>query len=288
MRIQFYILGVICISLSLIFINEVNHIVTTSVAGFPIWLIPFLCACIAAGIGGYVWSKIREVDNLKYEFITIVTHKFRTPLTYVKWSVDNMTTDTTEENRQHVVHTIRTAVTRLSELTDLLVGLEKTDASQYSYSFKLESLFDVMEKVIKNDRDRMTEKNIVFVKNFSSTPVMAAVDARRLEFALQIFLENAITYTPAGGAITVSVSANDTQALVSVKDSGIGIAPNELPYIFSKFFRGIKARLADTEGMGIGLYVAHDIIQRQNGTISVHSEGLGKGSTFTVSLPLSS
>jgi two-component system phosphate regulon sensor histidine kinase PhoR len=107
-----------------------------------------------------------------------------------------------------------------------------------------------------------------------------------MRFVIQTLVENAINYSKDNCSIIVNVEKKDNMIIISVKDSGIGIAKEELPRMFTKFYRGKEARSTDTEGMGIGLYMTHDIVTRHHGKIWVESEGPGKGSTFSISLPV--
>ncbi|MCC2630605.1 MAG: hypothetical protein K0S38_414 [Candidatus Paceibacter sp.] len=285
-RALLYATGIALLSIVLVLINTANDFIVASIPGFPRYIIPFLSACVAVGTGAFVWEQIRDLDKLKYEFITIVTHKFRTPLTYIKWSLDNFTSSSSEENRAHAAQSIQTAVSRLVELTDLLVSLEKTEDSQYVYTITHEDLNVLIKKTVEIDAERIATKHIDLRLDLSEKPIIAPVDKRRLEFAFQIMFENAVSYTPEHGSIDISLVKKGNEAIIAVKDSGIGIAKEELPFVFTKFFRGTRARHVDTEGMGIGLFIAQDILRRQHGKITVFSEGAGKGSTFSIMLPL--
>jgi signal transduction histidine kinase len=285
-RAVMYASSIATISILLVLINSANEFIVQAVPGFPRYFIPFLIACASVGIATFVWQKIREVDALKYEFITIVTHKFRTPLTYMKWSLDNYASSETEENRGHAVQAMQAGVTRLVELTDLLVSLEKTEGSEYRYSFTDEDITALMRQTIELDTERTATKHITVNTSAPETPVVVSIDKRRLEFALQIILENAISYSPDNSKIDVRIETKNDNAILSITDQGIGISKDELSHMFTKFFRGSRARHVDTEGMGIGLFIAQNIIKHQKGRITVSSDGIGKGTTFTITIPL--
>jgi signal transduction histidine kinase len=111
-------------------------------------------------------------------------------------------------------------------------------------------------------------------------------DAARLQQVLQNLMTNAIKYAPEGGEVRVAVKADARQVTVSVRDRGLGIAPEELPQLFERFYR--VARTRGLEGSGLGLYICQGIISAHGGRIWAASEGLGLGSTFAFSLPRSS
>jgi signal transduction histidine kinase len=118
-----------------------------------------------------------------------------------------------------------------------------------------------------------------------SSDLETMCDTAHIRFVIKTIIENAIQYTKEGGNIHVTNTIDRNKIFFSVKDSGIGINPNEIKLIFSKFYRTEEARSMDTEGMGIGLFVSKEIINRHKGKILADSEGVGKGSTFSFWIP---
>jgi len=261
--------------------------------GFPIWIIPLSSGIITVILGALIWNRLREVDSLKYEFVTIVTHKFRTPLTRIKWSL-NLLQGTkknpeakplSEEEKIKMLDGIGRSTTQLVELTELLVGITDVEYKQYQYRFETIDMSRMVRDILATLKVRIAEKEILVKENIADGVDIKA-DSTRLQFVLQTLTSNAFIYTPSKGSVQVSLAVQNRQAMFFIKDSGIGIAPEEMPYVFTKFFRGTAARKVDTEGMGIGLYVSKKIIQRHGGKISVHSKGLNQGTMFVISLPL--
>jgi signal transduction histidine kinase len=269
-------------------INIADTVLSSVYPWIPGWAIPLSSAILAVLIGGFVWEKMRDIDVLKYEFITVVTHKFRTPLTRIKWASEMLKKliprESADESRL-AVEEIDTANELMVELTDMLIGLKHSDDIDYLYSFEEADLCKVVEKAVKNMSHHIQDKNLEF--SFSCAPdiPLAMLDMRRMQFALQIVIENAIIYTPAGGKVSVSVRQDGGRIAVEVRDSGIGISKDDLDRMFTKFFRSKEAKTTDTEGMGIGLFMAHQIVERHDGDIRVTSSGVGQGSTFVVELP---
>lgn len=254
----------------------------------PGWAIPLTSSVLAVFVGGFVWEKMRDIDVLKYEFITVVTHKFRTPLTRIKWASEMLKklipTEAASESRL-AVEEIDTANELLVELTDMLVNLKHSDDVDYLYSFEEADLCKVVEKAVKNLSRHIQEKKIDFSFSCGENIPLVMVDMRRMQFALQIVIENAVIYTPEGGKAWVRVAQDGSKVAVTVRDSGMGISKDDLDRVFTKFFRSKEAKTTDTEGMGIGLFMAHQIVERHDGAITVTSEGVSKGSTFTISVP---
>jgi two-component system phosphate regulon sensor histidine kinase PhoR len=231
----------------------------------------------------FVWRKLRESDLLKYEFITTVTHKFRTPLTHIKWASENLfTTHPTAEQDEQLQY-IKTANTKLVELTNLLVGVSEAERSEFDYRMEKCDIAVAVEEVIVSIDEQIKSVQAKVEKDLEKG-VYASCDVMRIKFIIQTFIENAIHYMPKGGNVHVSVKNENGTIVCRVKDEGIGIAKEEVPMLFTKFYRGDEARRVDTEGMGIGLFIAKQIINHHHGKIWVESEGLGRGSTFGFSL----
>ena len=129
------------------------------------------------------------------------------------------------------------------------------------------------------------DRDVDLAAELPETPVRAFVDGDRFQQVFHNLLENAMRYTAPGGRIRVRLSAVSGAALMQVADTGIGIPEKDLPYVFERFFRSDRARRAYTGGSGLGLSIARWIVEAHKGEISVESE-VGKGTTFTVKLPL--
>lgn len=280
-----YALIVGSIGASTVVLEYLNNYLIASYPGFPIWVVPAISIILVMLITLVVWKKIRQVDLLKYEFITTVTHKFRTPLTQIKWSVDNLLKKNfTEEEKQEILY-IQSAAVNLVELTNLLVAISDSDGVTYNYHPQKVDLKSLIEETVDSHVDFAKKKKITIVNNIKKS-VNVEADESRLKFVIQTFIENAIHYNHENSIVEINQSIKNDKVTISVKDNGIGIPEKELPLIFTKFYRGDKARLIDTEGMGIGLFVTREIILRHHGKVGVESLGLNKGSTFSFILPI--
>lgn len=265
--------------------NYLNNLIIKKIPDFPSWIFPLISSSVAVSIGIFVWKKMREGELLKYEFITVVTHKFRTPLTHIKWASENLSNSKlTEDDRQQVDY-IQSSNSKLVELTNLLMNVSETESAMYGYKFERHSLAQATEEVIASLQSQLKVKKFNIIRNLRKD-AYAICDVNRIKFVIQVLIENAIHYTPTGGDLTISTFQNGKESLISVADSGIGIPKEEIPLMFSKFYRGSKAKLTDTEGMGIGLFMSKEIMSRNQGRIWVESEGLGHGSVFFISMPV--
>jgi signal transduction histidine kinase len=273
------------ITLITISVNFLNSYFISFYASFPTWLLYLVSAIIISSLGYFIWLKLRESDMLKYEFVTTATHKFRTPLTHIKWATENLEKTQTPEERLNQLEYIKNANAKLVELTSLLTNVSEADSSGYEYHLERNDISVIIEKTLNDLSNQFSVKHQQLAKNIEPGLYVLG-DTSRIGFIIQTLVENAIHYTGEVGTITVSVSKKDRNVVCSVKDNGIGIPKEELPHLFSKFYRGSQARLADTEGMGIGLYITKGIITRHKGKIWAESDGTDRGSTFSFSLPV--
>ncbi len=259
----------------------------------PDWIVPLASSLAIVLFAGYIWERMRDLEVLKYEFITVVTHKFRTPLTRIKWASEilkrhALSGGKADPDEKSAVAEIEDANEHLVVLTDMLSSLRKASQAAYQYEFESADLNLILDKSIRSAKKHIKDKGIHLTLSCPGNPIFASIDKRRMLFALQIVVENAVTYTPRGGSIEAGITADAGYARLYVRDSGIGIDKDDLSRLFSKFWRSKEAKSVDTEGMGIGLFMAKEIAERHGGDISASSEGVGKGSTFTIKIPLAS
>jgi len=283
-----YILFVLGTGFFILGTNLGNDFIAATYPFVPNWLLPLISALCIVLFAGFIWERIRDLETLKYEFITVVTHKFRTPLTRIKWSSELLKKQQNpDEEQKMAVSEIENANEHLVSLTDMLLNLRKANDSAFQYEFERLDICTVIESAVKNMSKRIKDREIAFSLVCPEAHAYASIDKRRMLFALQIVIDNAISYTPRQGKVSVSVSTKASSAYITVIDSGIGIAKDDINRLFNKFWRSKEAKTTDTEGMGIGLFMAREIIERHDGEIYAESEGVNKGSTFTVRLPLS-
>jgi signal transduction histidine kinase len=263
-----------------------NSIITGSVAGISVVIGGIFIVILLIII--LLWKKLRENGHLKYEFITIVAHKFRTPLTYIRWVCDSLIPEETDSFKKKSFEDIKKSNQKIIDLTSTLIEIADSESSSgATYIYEKIILADMVKEVANKFKDTLHEKNIFFSFDVENDKVKVKVDRSRFEFVLSTLLENAWTYTPPGKDVKVSITNTLFKTFISVEDSGIGISKQDLSHVFSKFFRGKNARASDTEGFGVGLYLASSIINRMGGKIKVESPGEGQGSRFTISLPRS-
>jgi signal transduction histidine kinase len=285
-RALIYALGTAGITLFILFIGYANDWIALFIPGFPQWLLPLLSGILGVMVGVFIWKKIQEVDYLKFQFVDVVTHKFRTPLTHIKWSAEVLRAETDPQGRAEAVATIEDANVRLFEMTNSLIGLSRSDESQYQYTYASENIVDMLNETLAAIENQIKTKKIRMVLHIAEHLPHVYIDRNRVQFVMQMIIENAVIYSQQGSRVEVSLEQRKTFLYLSVRDTGIGISSEDMPHLFSRFFRAANAAETHTEGLGIGLFVSRDIMKRHGGDLWAESAGLGKGSTFYMKIPV--
>lgn len=264
-----------------------NDSVVISQTDLEVLVLGIALLCALGLLVGLIWEKLRENARLKYEFVTIIAHKFRTPLTYIKWSSDGLINDEHDPYKKQVLMDIKRGNESLIKLTNTLLEITESDSkSRSSYEYGRLNLCDFVHEVAESYRDAFHQKNIFFSVACMEDQIFVKVDKARMEFVVQVLLENALAYTTTGKDVEVVVGHEGRKAVVSVADHGIGMDPRTLSHLFAKFYRAENAQRMDTEGFGVGLYLARSVVRRHGGRLEAYSEGPGKGSTFRIVLKM--
>ncbi len=227
-------------------------------------------------------AQVQDTQQAQRDFVANVSHDLKTPLTsiqgYSQAIMDGAAKD--PARAAGIIHEEAARMNRMvTELTDL-ARLQAGRLSMHSAPVDMGQLTAVIgERVAVLARD----KSITLHVAAAPLPPIAG-DGDRLAQVLTNLTGNAIKYTPAGGEVWLSATIESGGVVVTVRDTGIGLAPEELPRIFERFYQVDKAR-GPKRGTGLGLAITQEIVQAHGGRISVHSDGLGKGSTFRVWLP---
>jgi len=233
-------------------------------------------------------ERLEELDTIKSEFVSVAAHQLRTPLTGIKWTLHSLAEEEfgkINPEQKRLVQDGLISTFRLIELVNDLLDTARLEEGRYGFSFKLQSFIPALENVFQRYEKAAAEKGITLVLNLSKVKLPPLYyDEEKIGLVLDNLVDNAIKYTTPGGKVTINCKKTETHVIVEVKDTGIGIPKEQLHRVFTKFFRAENAQLAQTSGTGLGLYVAKNIVERHDGTISFESV-IERGSTFTLSLP---
>ncbi len=229
----------------------------------------------------------REVENNKTqnEFITIVAHKFRTPLTGIRWSIEMLQKDMTLLEKEDMLLEMQKANERLIEIVNLLISFVGFD-KKMEFAFDDVQLSELVKTSLIKYSTLAEKKNITINFNQDNKLPVVIADTIRIQFVIDMLIDNALKYTHQKGSVSIVFHNDKKSIIMKVIDTGIGISFFDKKKIFRNFFRAPNARLVDVEGMGLGLYTARKIVKQHKGKMWVESKGINKGSTFFVQLPL--
>ena len=231
-------------------------------------------------------THFKELDTLKSEFVSTVSHDLRSPLTLMRGyaTMLDMVGELNEQQESYVSKII-TGVENMARLVNDLLDLGRIDMG-VDLQVETVPVLDVLEKVTGTLRMQATQKDIELILKLSKDlPNQIDADPALFHQAIYNLVENAIKYTPEGGQIFVRVHLSDENLIFEIQDTGIGIAPEDMPRLFEKFYRGRAREARARVGTGLGLAIVRSIAERHGGRVWFVSEE-GRGSTFYLQIPI--
>ena len=229
-------------------------------------------------------TQLEQVESMRRQLIGDVTHELRTPLTsikgYMEGLVDGVLPSTPETFDQ-----IHREADRLSRLVDDLQELSRVEAKAYSLDIHPMTVSNLVQTTVKRLAPQARDKHIILHPNLPADLPPLQADEDRITHVLVNLVANAIQYTPVGGNVSITAARQADEIQISVKDTGVGIPPEHLANLFTRFYRVDKSRSRNAGGgSGIGLTIAKHLVEAHGGRIWAESKGEGQGSTFTFSL----
>jgi len=237
-----------------------------------------------------LYNKIKEIDAMKDDFISMASHELRTPVTVIRGYVTMLIEDaqnlSIKEEALQYLSVIKTSTERLSNLIEDLLNVSRIEQGRMKIDIHPTDAWLMVESVTNQFMVQAKEKNIILsCTKETELKSIIDIDKDRFEQVLINIIGNAIKYTPSG-TVEVKVKSKDDSFFVMVKDSGIGMTAKEREHLFEKFYRVRNAKTDAIVGTGLGLWITRQIIELMKGTISVDSME-GVGSLFTLEFPLS-
>ena len=232
-------------------------------------------------------TQQKLADEARNQFVLTATHELRTPLTNIKALAEMISLEEQieVEDQKRFCNTINAEATRLSRFVNELLDLNQLEAGSLAV-FRTEVDFErLLSEVVEHVRPEIEKKRIDFALELPAKLPKLRLDKDKIAGALVNLLGNAVKYTPDEGRVRLLGELGEDYLVLTVEDSGIGIAEDELPRVFEKFFRSGDDRVRQITGSGLGLAFTQEVIERHGGRIHATSE-LDKGSRFTVHLPL--
>lgn len=231
--------------------------------------------------------KLQELDQLKSDFLSTVSHELQTPLAIMKeyalLVLDEIPGKLTSGQREYIDIVIAN-IDRLSRLIKNLLDISKIEARKVEVKKALVNIIDLADGIISSFRIKAGQKNIGLKTNFSSPRINLQIDSDKITQIFTNLIGNAIKFTPENGLITISITDNKKEVECSVADTGAGIAAKDLDKVFTKFQQFNRAAGPGPKGTGLGLAISKELVLLHNGNIWVDSEP-DKGSTFVFTLP---
>jgi histidine kinase len=229
-------------------------------------------------------SQLEMTDNLRRQLIGDVSHELRTPISLIKASMEGLI-DGVVSPSEEIFYQVQVEADRLTKLINDLQELNIIESGAYTLEKVEFDLNRVITQVVQNISPQYNRKEIK-IKNFTENEsCKAEIDIDRIKQVLTNILANAYQYSKVNGEVEISCLQTDGFIEVSIHDHGRGISRENLPHIFTRFFRADKSRSRKSGGTGIGLTVAKQLVEAHGGNIWVKSEGLGKGTTITFTIP---
>jgi signal transduction histidine kinase len=233
---------------------------------------------------------VREVRRNEQQtaFLNAVTHELKTPIASIKLYLETLKTrEVPEEKRQEFYDTMLTDTNRLLTTVDQVLHAGGTTDSKRLLNITEIDVFKLLREcaAIVQTRYNLPENSIEFRRSEKSISVSG--DATELQAVFTNLLDNAVKYSPSGAKVFIEArrSADEKSVEIAVKDTGVGIAPKEAKRIFKRFYRIPNLSTQKAKGTGLGLHIAHAVVKKHKGKITVESAGEGRGSTFIVKLP---
>jgi heavy metal sensor kinase len=230
-------------------------------------------------------DRLDRAFRRQRQFTADASHELRTPLTMLASQIDvALERKRSPAEYEQLLRSLREDAARMTQLVSELLTLARADAGQQVLTKEQLDLSELVRSIVPAMQPLAVQRGLGLTEDIQA-PTSVSGDQTRLTQLVINLVDNALRYTPEGGRVSVSVGRDQEWAVLQVHDTGVGIAAEHLPHLFERFYRVDAARARADGGSGLGLAIAQWIAQAHGGQISVESE-LGRGSTFTVRLPL--
>ncbi len=229
-------------------------------------------------------TRIRELDRLKTQFVSNVSHELRTPLTNIKLYQRYLRERRRPDLQDRFFDILDRETNRLMQMIESLLDLSRLEAGTMPFDSEPLDLNELIGKVVADYGVQAKERGLTLAFVPATRLPRTMAGRNQIIQAITNLLTNALNYTPSGGRVRVTTDSAEAGVLVRVRDTGYGIAPEEMDQIFERFYRGEAARKAEVPGTGLGLAIVKQILDLHGGSIQIESE-VGEGTTVTITLP---
>src|SRR5438034_1399078 len=235
-----------------------------------------------------LYREAQDASRAKDEFLAVLSHELRTPLTPVLGWVRMLRTGTlAPEATERALDTVERNTRLQAQLVEDLLDVSRIVAGKLSLDLRPVALGPIVDAVVEGAAASAVAKSIVVTRRVEPNLPRIDADANRLQQVVANLVSNAVKFTPAGGRVEVAVARAGDAIRLSVADTGDGLQPEVAPHIFDRFRQADSTITRQHGGLGLGLSIVRHIVERHGGTVQATSDGPGRGSTFTVMLPIS-
>jgi PAS domain S-box-containing protein len=232
-------------------------------------------------------DEAEEANRAKDYFLAIVSHELRSPLNSILgWAKILLTKRVDEATQKNALETIERSAKSQAKLIEDLVDMGRVASGKLRLELRPVNLFDIVNNIYNQQKPLAESKRVRLEFVHNETPAEVFGDVIRLQQVFTNLLNNALKFTPEGGSIRIVMETTANKVEVNIIDSGQGIAPEFLPNIFRQFAQGDEKISTDKSGLGLGLSIVKTLVEKHNGFVKAHSEGINRGATFTVAFPL--
>jgi signal transduction histidine kinase len=232
-------------------------------------------------------KRLRQLDKAKTLFLSVASHQLRTPLTGIKGFLSMVLEGDfgdMPEKIKDILREVYANSNRLIRLVNTFLNVSRIEAGRLTLLKKEEDMVHLGKKILNELQFSAQDRKLELKMEYEKEPIMAMVDVDKIEDVLINFTDNALKYTQTG-FVTMRVIDLGRRIRFEVQDTGQGLSAIDKRTLFHKFVRGDRALTMQTDGSGLGLYIAKRVVDLHNGTIGMESEGVGKGSTFWFEVP---
>jgi len=234
------------------------------------------------------FERLAEANRMKSEFVSVVSHQLRSPLSNFRWAIELLMSGRIgqiEEKQLEYFEILKENSNRMKELVSDLLTVSRIETAELPTKKEECHLEDIIKDFIKEFQPFATASNVEIAFKPQLNLPKVLVDASQIKLVIENLLDNAIRYIKEPGKVEIRLERQNEQLYFEIKDTGVGIPKDDQKYIFQKFFRSENIMRHQTQGTGLGLYIARAIIEKLGGKIGFKSQE-GKGSTFYFTLPI--
>ncbi len=229
-------------------------------------------------------TRLQTIDNSRGQFMGNIAHELRTPMTTIKGFIDGMLDGTIpQEENQHYLTIVSQETGRLARLVQNMLDITKLEAGEVPVHARNYDLWKTVNDVVLSDEQRI-EDGRIDIRGLGGPPMMIFADPDFVHQVVYNIVDNAIKFTPEGGAISFSAQKKGGMVEVRIENTGSGIAPEALPFVFERFYKEDRSRGMNTRGSGLGLHICKILVNLSGGQIHAESEE-GKWCRFVFTLP---